>query len=165
MKKVKGDLLELALDGEFDVIVHGCNCFCLMGAGIAKSIKTMFPEAYFADLNTQKGDRGKLGTCSMAMISVSISDNSSGISSSNNGERLLAVVNGYTQYHWKGAGILADYDAIKAVFERVKKDFSGKRIGYPKIGAGLARGNWNVIASIIDKALEGEDHTLVEFSP
>ena len=39
MKIIKGDLIKLALQGEFDVIVHGCNCFCTMGAGIAKSIK------------------------------------------------------------------------------------------------------------------------------
>jgi O-acetyl-ADP-ribose deacetylase (regulator of RNase III) len=38
MKTVTGDLLALALCGEFDVIVQGCNCFCQMGAGIALSI-------------------------------------------------------------------------------------------------------------------------------
>ena len=44
--KIKGDLIKLAIKGDFDVIIHGCNCFCTMGAGIAKSIKTAFPEAY-----------------------------------------------------------------------------------------------------------------------
>ena len=39
--------------------------------------------------------------------------------------------------------------------------FSGKRIGYPKIGAGLAGGYWNIISKIIDKELEGENHSLV----
>ena len=32
---VDGDLIKLAKQGRFDVIVHGCNCFCQMGAGIA----------------------------------------------------------------------------------------------------------------------------------
>lgn len=27
MKIIKGDLIKLALDGKFDVIIHGCNCF------------------------------------------------------------------------------------------------------------------------------------------
>lgn len=36
MQNIKGDLIELALVGEFDVIVHGCNYFCTMGASIAK---------------------------------------------------------------------------------------------------------------------------------
>jgi hypothetical protein len=47
----------------------------------------------------------------------------------------------------------------------VKRRFAGNRIGYPKIGAGLARGDWSVIAPIIDEQLAGEDHTLVEYDP
>jgi len=46
MNVIPGDLLRLALDGRFDVIVHGCNCQCAMGKGIALSIKQQFPEAY-----------------------------------------------------------------------------------------------------------------------
>ena len=38
-----------------------------------------------------------------------------------------------------------------------------ERLGYPKIGAGLAGGDWPRIAAIIDRELAGEDHTLVEF--
>jgi len=33
MKTIQGNLIHLAQDGEFDLIVHGCNCFCTMGAG------------------------------------------------------------------------------------------------------------------------------------
>jgi O-acetyl-ADP-ribose deacetylase (regulator of RNase III) len=35
MTIIPGDLLRLALDGRFDVIVHGCDCQCQMGKGIA----------------------------------------------------------------------------------------------------------------------------------
>ena len=66
MKTVKGDLIKLALDKRFDVIIHGCNCMCEMGAGIAKVIRSRFPEAYEADLKTEKGSRDKLGTISYA---------------------------------------------------------------------------------------------------
>lgn len=41
-KEIKGDLIKLALEGEFDVIAHGCNCFCTMGAGIAVAMKNTF---------------------------------------------------------------------------------------------------------------------------
>ncbi len=68
MNFVTGDLLRLALDGRFDVIVHGCNCQCAMGKGIALSIKQQFPEAYDADLRTPKGERAKLGSISTAEI-------------------------------------------------------------------------------------------------
>jgi O-acetyl-ADP-ribose deacetylase (regulator of RNase III) len=59
--------------------------------------------------------------------------------------------------------VLADYDAITALFSRVKMDFSGEKIGYPRIGAGLARGDWKKISKIIDHQLAGENHTLVEY--
>jgi O-acetyl-ADP-ribose deacetylase (regulator of RNase III) len=147
MKTVRGDLIALAKLSEFDVIVHGCNCFCTMGAGIAKLIRQEFPQAYAADLATTKGDSAKLGTYSMAQIQLQ--------------NATLQVINGYTQYNWRGVGVKADYDAIARLFAALKKDFAGKRIGYPLIGAGLAGGDWNQIAAIINEQLAGEDHTLV----
>lgn len=149
MKTIQGDLLAFALDGTFDVILHGCNCQCQMGKGIALSIKKQFPEAYAADCATPKGDAAKLGTISAASIE--------------RGERRFDIVNGYTQFHWRGEGVLADYDAIRNVMKVVRARYAGRRIGYPKIGAGLAGGDWQVIAAIIDEELSGEDHTLVEF--
>jgi O-acetyl-ADP-ribose deacetylase (regulator of RNase III) len=148
---VKGDLIKLAKEGHFDVIIHGCNCFCTMGAGIAKGIKAAFPEAYQADMVTEKGDKGKLGTYSSASVQLS--------------ENNLIVVNAYTQFNWRGKGNKADYEAIQAVFKLVKKAYSGKRIAFPLIGAGLAGGDWEKIASIISRELEGEHYTLVQYVP
>ena len=152
MKTVKGDLIALAQQGEFDVIVHGCNCFCNMGAGIAKQIAVTFPEALKIDLTTKKGDISKLGTVSVAIIVNA---------------RALYIVNAYTQYRYGyGRGEMhCDYDAIKKCFKRIKLMFTGQRIGYPAIGAGLARGDWSRISAIINEELEGEDHTFVEYLP
>lgn len=149
MRVVTGDLLKLAVSGEFDVIVHGCNCFCTMGAGIAKGIKSLFPDAYEADQQTEKGDRSKLGTITWATVDCL--------------GRELTVVNAYTQYNYRGQGVLLDYDALRQALELVKEKFSGQRIGYPRIGAGLAGGDWDRIALIISECLQGEDHTLVEY--
>ena len=74
-------------------------------------------------------------------------------------------MNAYAQFNYRGRGRKADYDAMKSVFQAIKQDFAGQRIGYPLIGAGLAGGDWVIISEIIDEALEGEDHTLVEFDP
>ena len=63
-----GDLIALAREGRFDVIVHGCNCFRDMGAGIAKAIAAACPQALVADRATAKGDRSKLGTISTAEV-------------------------------------------------------------------------------------------------
>lgn len=149
MKAIQGDLIKLALAGKFDVIIHGCNCFCTMGAGIAKTIKQKFPAAYQADLATLKGDKNKLGKISHAAIELPTGK--------------LIVVNGYTQYHWKGRGTKADYTAILQVFKDIKNNFSGLRIGYPAIGAGLAGGDWSIIAKIIQEELVDENHTFVKY--
>lgn len=151
MKHVKGDLITLARTGQFDLIIHGCNCFCTMGAGIAKLIRDNFPRAYLADLKTGMGDQQKLGTYSSALIVYH--------------DKSFTVVNAYTQFNFSGNGVLADYAAIQKVFTTIKQDFGGLRIGYPKIGAGLAGGDWQIISGIIDTALSGEDHTLVEYVP
>ena len=151
MKVVEGNLITMALAGAFDVIIHGCNCQCHMGKGIALTIRKQFPSAYAADQATVKGTEEKLGSYSSANIERDKIE--------------FTIVNAYTQLHWRGKGVKADYKAIESVMARVKQDFSGKRIGYPLIGAGLAGGDWNLISEIIDSQLEGEDHTLVVFKP
>jgi O-acetyl-ADP-ribose deacetylase (regulator of RNase III) len=149
MKIIEGDLIKLALDGKFDLIVHGCNCFCTMGAGIAKTIKEYFPEAYEADLQTEKGSREKIGSISSVTVTRGINN--------------ITVVNGYTQYSPSGPGILVDYEAVISVFREIKQKFSGYRIGYPMIGAGLAKGDWQIISELILEQLTGENHTLVKY--
>lgn len=147
MTVLKGDLIHYALTGRFDVIIHGCNCFCSMGAGIARLIRDTFPSAYQADLKTSMGDREKLGTYSHARIEKK--------------EAGFTIVNGYTQYDFSGHGVLVDYEAVRMLFSKIKTDFTDLKIGYPKIGAGLAKGDWKVISKIINTELQGEDHTLV----
>jgi O-acetyl-ADP-ribose deacetylase (regulator of RNase III) len=149
MKVTKGDLLELGATGYFDVIVHGCNCQNSMEAGIARSIRERYPEAREADRQTNKGDRKKLGTIGFAVVNCPMHE--------------LTIVNAYTQYHYSGKLPLVDYEAIRSAFRKIKTRFSGKRIGYPLIGAGLAGGDWKIIAGIIEEELREEDHTLVEF--
>ena len=147
MQRLTGDLIELACDGRFDVIVHGCNCFHAMGAGIARAIAARFPQALQADRATPYGAAAKLGTISTAVAQA--------------GAHPFTIVNAYTQFRPGGPGRLADYDAISAAFTEVARRFPDARIGYPLIGAGLAGGDWDDIAPRIDAALAGCDHTLV----
>jgi len=149
MKTIKGDLLKLASDGMFDVIAHGCNCFCTMGAGIAKGVALQFPQAYEADLRTRKGDKAKLGTCSFVDIRT---------------ERgVVTVINAYTQFDYRGRGVKADYGAIRSCLRWICDTYPKAKIGLPKIGAGLAGGDWSKIEGIIEDELRNVDVTIVEY--
>lgn len=139
-----GDLIEAAKSGEINVFGHGCNCFCTMGSGIAPLIKEAFPKMYAADLETEKGDKTKLGTCTMAFL--------------NDGS--LAGFNLYSQYGYnrRKQGLRdLDYNALYDSMVEMKKllqsytdgPMDTYRIGFPKIGAGLAGGDWNVIEAMI----------------
>ena len=150
IKYVDGDLLDLASKGEFDVIAHGANCFCVMGSGIAPQIKAKYPDAYTADCATIKGDKAKLGTISYTEKTKPI------------------VVNIYSQYDTKGrreGKIDVDYDALRSGIRMMKEKFSGKRFGLPLIGAGLAGGDWNIIEKIIEEEMRGEYVTIVRYVP
>ena len=157
MKVVKGDLIKMAKEGKFDVIVQGCNCFCKMGKGLAKQICDELPEAYEADCVTKPGDKNKLGDFSFAMIRRHDLTN-------------FFVINAYTQYDYRPTYEDDDisrvnYDAVRSVFKLIKERFGYTRIGYPKIGCGLAGGIWSIVEKIIDEELEGCDHTLVDYGP
>ena len=149
MKTLQGDLLKLAKAGSFDVIAHGCNCFCTMGAGIAKGVAAQFPQAFHADQQTSKGDRAKLGTCSVAKVQTA------------NGH--LTLVNAYTQYDYRGSGDKIDYNAVRSCMRWISDNYGSGKIGLPKIGAGLAGGDWSKILAIIEEELGGRDVTVVEY--
>ncbi len=142
IKYRKGDLVRDAED-DFDVIGHGCNCYCTMGAGIALAVKNKWLEAYEADKASAFADKGKLGTYTQ----WSNED--------------ITVLNMYTQWDYRGKDVRADYDAIRGVMKSLKSEYPNKKIGLPLIGAGLAGGDWNVIEQIINEELEDMDVTIV----
>ena len=146
-RKVWGDLIKMAKAGEFEVIAHGCNCFRNMGAGIARQIKYVFPEAYEVDRATAHGSKKKLGTLSCA----SIGD--------------LDVLNLYTQFSYGGGRINVDYKAIEKCFTTVNQMYknSDVEIGIPLIGCGLAGGDWKKVEQIINSVTPDIDITLVEY--
>lgn len=150
MKEVKGDLLKKALQGEFDVIIHGCNCFVTMGAGIALQIKKLFPKAAEVDSETIPGDVNKLGHFTFADL-----------------DEGFTVVNAYTQYGHNPKRVNVNYEAVREAFCRIKNRWGGqgKKFGIPMIGAGLAGGKWEILSKVIEEEMVDEDLTLVIFDP
>lgn len=103
-----GDLVKAFKENKFDAIVHGSNCWCNHGKGIAKTISSNFPSALKADQQTIPGDKTKLG-------SYTFTETKHG-----------HIINAYTQYNYGYGKRNADYDAIKLVFEKLNQDYSGK---------------------------------------
>jgi O-acetyl-ADP-ribose deacetylase (regulator of RNase III) len=148
VKTVKGDLIALFKEGKFDAIVHGCNCFHTMGAGIAARIAREFPEAIEADEKTPYGALGKLGSYSSV-------DTDHGI-----------IYNAYTQFRPGREDKQRLYRSIETAFKQINSDVTGWldfNIGIPKIGAGLARGDWQIIERLVNRSSARLQITLVEF--
>lgn len=155
---IKGNLLDLAEQNEYDYIMHGCNCFHAMGSGIAGQIAKRYPEALRVDKLTKYGDPSKLGSYSVSEIK--------GVRSSQLSLPLLededktdepmeydfGIINLYTQYK-------PGPDFISSVFptaiERINKEFAGYYIGVPMIGCGIGGGKLeDVMESLVNNGTD-----------
>lgn len=159
LKRVKGNLIKQAFEGDYDVIVHGCNCWNNMGAGIALTIAANFPLAAEADYRTKRGDYNKLGTYTKA----------EGFTKTDP-VVLFTIVNAYTQFGFdarKGRDMF-EYTAFDLILEKLLHEFPGARIGFPYIGMGLASGDSAMIISSLEyfaheMTKTSGEVTLVEF--
>jgi O-acetyl-ADP-ribose deacetylase (regulator of RNase III) len=153
-KEIKGDLIAMAKEGRFDVIVHGCNCFCTMGAGIAPQMAKAFGVDQFS-LERRKyyEDINKLGQIDWGNRLLPIG-------------RTLSIVNAYTQYHYGHKyGVPIDYDALTLCMRKINHVFKGKHIGLPQIGCGLAAGDWNIVKNIIITELKDMEVSVIIYKP
>lgn len=147
-----GDLLEQT---DLDAIIHQCNCFGVMGAGIAKQIAKKYPCAVEADKRYLPGDRKKLGSYTCGVDKVTN----------------LHIINLYGQFHYGIEKRQTDYDAVKRALLEVKEDYCSHylfcqtpmKIGIPyNMGCGLAGGSWNVIEAMLKELFEtAEEYILV----
>ena len=149
----KGNLLDLAEAGQFDIVVQGCNCFNTMGGGIAREIRERYSEAAIADDRTEKGDYTKLGNWTECEVG---DDNQ------------FTIINAYTQYNMSRGEDVFEYTAFELILQKLCHVYGDKRIGLPYIGMGLAGGDRNVIMEQIEYfaqkvSAKGGSVTLVEF--
>lgn len=170
IRYIRGDITELALQGQFRAIAHGANCFHTMGAGVALAIARRFPEALRADKATGYGDPFKLGKASWAEVET-FAD------AKNN--RSFSVYNLYTQYNpGKGDEILK-YESIRRAFRRVfhmdkcERDIDSlsplsvdtRPFAIPRIGCGLAGLEWEKVLEIITPFLPPQTVVVDFYSP
>lgn len=159
LKEEKGNLLDLAEQGKFDVVVQGCNCFNAMGGGIAKEIRLRYPAVSEVDSKTERGDYNKLGNWTEGEVIVG----DLGYVSK------FTVINAYTQYNMSTGNDVFEYCAFELILQKLLRAYGDKRIGFPYIGMGLARGDSKIIMGMLTEfanavAAKGGEVTLVEFS-
>lgn len=162
IKEITGDIIQEWKDGNIDVLIHGCNCFNIMGAGLALQVAKEFPIVQAVDQSTKVGDATKLGKFSgidflKEVGNVKI-DEKYEIQFPNDiteKDRVKSwatkqvIINLYTQYY---PGKNFEYGALVTGLQRINKTFkkSGLIIGFPQIGCGIGGGDWTIVKSLID---------------
>lgn len=144
MRTLTGNVLDAK-----GLIVHGCNALGVMGAGVALAIKARWPHVYNAYRKQYEATGLSLGTVLYVPA-----------------EPGVLVANAITQES-TGDGLQVSYSAIRECFQNVSEVAreSGLVVHYPRIGAGLGGGDWEVISKIIDKELAGCAHYNWVFEP
>jgi O-acetyl-ADP-ribose deacetylase (regulator of RNase III) len=140
------------------ILIHGCNAQGVMGAGVALAIRKDCPELYNAYRKWCKNTENKLGMILWFYCRT--------------GKHLKhkQVANAITQeFYGKRQGRYISYRAIRQAMNtldiKVQHDIAERefwdepilptdiQVAMPKIGAGLAGGDWNIIAKIIEEEL------------
>lgn len=132
------------LNIETGIIVHGCNCQGVMGAGIALEIKNRFPDVFYIYDKLHRTQGLKLGEISFAEVAPN-----------------KFIINANTQDKCGGDRRYVSYDAVADCFAEVFKfakaieQHRGIKLDivFPAIGSGLAGGDWKIIYGIIDAVI------------
>lgn len=131
-----GDVIK-AFEEKYDMLVHGCNCFCTMGAGIARTLSRKWPAVLMDDRKTKRGDTTKLGNTRIVEVMPD-----------------KYVVNAYTQF---GIGNKAlNTQAFKDCFKEIEALYTskGKKVCMPAVGMGLAEGKPEKLVPILQEIFE-----------
>ena len=168
-KEIKGDIIELALKGEFDVIGHCTNAMCVMGGGMAVPMRKVFNcNNYPMENISTRGDINKLGQIDWGIYGIQ-DGNLNGIYEYKSLPKkdFVAVVNMYGQYNYgysDGKPPL-DYEALRLCMRKMNFIFKGKRIGLPYvIGCGLAGGDKEIVIQMIKEEFCDCEVTMVNYN-
>lgn len=168
LKIVQGDLIHAIKLAEFDVVIHGCNCFHIMGGGIAKLIANNFPQAKEADLETKKADINKIGKWSQSQhyYDLPIFREAGTRLTPRQKRKVITIINAYTQFSLSQGEDVFQYQAFDNILTKLNKEFPDSTFALPWIGCGLAGGDKKKVIEILEKhAGTGMDLTVVQLEP
>lgn len=136
IKYIVGNLLE----SDCDIIIHGCNCVGGFGSGVASQIAKKWPKAKTKYLEYHNTIGWKLGDIQIVKLKKG---------------KYLANCATQKEYFPRNK-VHADYKAIATVMRSLKYMSSDGKlsIGMPKIGCGLAGGDWKIVENIINRVFD-----------
>ena len=131
-----------AFDTEAPYILHGCNSQGAMGSGFAAGVRAIYPQNVDVYQARHAASPLKLGE----VIEVDC------------GKHIM--LNGITQEFYGGDGkMYVSYEAVADVIREVNHIVKQRgvhqvtpmvRVAMPKIGSGLAGGDWEIIEQLIE---------------
>lgn len=137
-------------------LAHGCNAKGVMGSGVALIVKNDYNYAY----QGYKTYHDKWG---LKLGGVVISEQQ--------GEP-TTIFNCITQNSYGTDQRYANYGAIQSCIRSIDnylclrfEDPKGIEVGFPMIGAGLAGGDWSIIANIIERESKNFQPVVYDFTP
>ena len=125
---INGDLFST----DCKYILHGANSCGVMGSGVAKIVRQKYPKAYqdYVDVYNNNG---------LILGEFYCSEQPDG----------KVIINAISQKDYGTEKVQVSYWAIANIFRNLNVLNIGE-VALPKIGAGLAGGDWNVISAIIE---------------
>lgn len=134
------------------IIVHGCNAQGVMGSGVAKAIRSKYPQV-FEDYKNFKNQFGlELGDC----VPTQVIDKEADVD--------IVIISAITQqFYGRDSQRYVDYEVVAGFFEGIEdtaKYFGHTEIHFPLIGCGLGGGKWSVISNIIEESAPNIDKYL-----
>ena len=163
LEHIDGDIFKIQ---EIQVCGHQCNCQNIMGSGIAKTIKELYPEAYAADTALAKTGGNVLGVYSKADI-----DLINGVKN-RRGTSLCRIYNLYGQNlgtdYSKRWDRKTDYEALYSALEGMAFDLKATDademmfdycrepvVAFPYLmGSHRGGGRWEVVERLIEVAFD-----------
>lgn len=153
---VKGDITT-AFDHGCNIIIHGCNCLGIMGAGVAKALADKWPQVHDADING--GLFGADGVVPYIPINSRerLGYHTTAIVDDSEWEPWIccAVINLYTQYGIRSPlnPVVIEWDALERGLCGLFMHISGESVAMPEIGCGLAGGDVEDFYAILDRVM------------
>ena len=149
IKYIKGDATEpIVIGDKYSVICHCCNALGAWGKGFVVPLGKKYPiarEKYLKFIKMTK-EENRLGSVSFAKVTDNI---------------IVANIIGQFYTYPKDGKIPLDYEALEKGFRNVIELFQTNNIPLtihmPKIGCGLAGGDWNVVEKIIKNTFINEN--------